>query len=490
METRKKSFFVIGVTYVALYFLLFKFIPRESFGGVKKIMTFLGSGIVFLFFYLSYKKNRVIKKYYAALLATGIFYLIGNFLWLVLNLTAEEKVGINGAVPLSLLSIFSLAVAVYFLMESSLKKWDGIKIFLDGFILGLMLFYVAWAMIYNNIVTYLLFDNFNGLEKIYFLFCLVLNFLIFFGLVIFYIFNKNYLKKGNNILEAFGFLFWFIADLSILYFQLYQNYEYFYIINILWLISLFILSLSALTSKDEEIARDTLEELGQYTGKNIMFNSIILFLGVVLFLIAPVTFLVILPMLIFRTILSKYIKISRYNVILMENASVDPLTKLFNRKKFIEEVEKVFKNPKNRGALIIFEVNRFKYINSFYGHFAGDRILSEIGERIRKISDENISGRWNGDEFIIYMKNIENREEVDLKCQEILTLLKQPISYGSKEITCSLNMGVALCSEDSNSLEELIKYADSSLIKACHEGKNRISIFQKDTGIEENYSEI
>lgn len=437
-----------------------------------------------------YKKNVLMKRYYLALFATGIFYLIGNLIWLILKLTMEERGGFIGSIPLSILTNISLAFAVYFLMESSLKKWDGIKIFLDGFILGLMLFYIAWALIYNNIVTYLLFDNFQNLEKLYFLFCLVVDFLIFFGLVIFYLFNRGYLKKGSNRLEALGFFFWIIGDLSLLYLQLYQNAQPVYIVNIIWLIALFFLAGSTLTPKEEE-SRDTLEDLGLYSGKNIVFNCLIIFLGLVLFILAPATFLVILPILIFRKIFSKYIKLSRYNVILIENSNLDPLTKIFNRKKFVEEMEKIFKSTEKTGVLMILEINRFKYINSFYGYISGDKILMEMGERIRALGDNEIfSGRWNGDEFIFYIKNIENREEAYDKCQEILKLLKEPFYSDSKEIICSMNIGAALCPKDSSNLEELIRFADSSLIRACSEGKNRIFLYQKGIGLEEEYREL
>ncbi|MGL4402402.1 MAG: hypothetical protein ACRCTS_01495, partial [Fusobacteriaceae bacterium] len=155
---------------------------KDNFSIIKTYMTLIGSGTAVLIFYLAYKKNIFMKKYYFALFFTGFFYLIGNFLWFVLNMTLKKNGGFEGIIPFSIGMNISVAFAIYFLMESSLKKWDGIKIFLDGFILGLMLFYVAWAMIYNNIVTYLLFDNFQSLEKLYFLFSLVINFLMFFGL--------------------------------------------------------------------------------------------------------------------------------------------------------------------------------------------------------------------------------------------------------------------------------------------------------------------
>ncbi|MGL4254083.1 MAG: GGDEF domain-containing protein [Fusobacteriaceae bacterium] len=471
--------------------MFFSVVPKEYFGITKNFMISIGSGIAVLIFYHTYKKNSFMKKYYLALLATGFFYLVGNFLWLIFNVTLEEKGGFFGNIPLFIAAKVSLAFAVYFLMESSLKKWDGIKIFLDGFILGLMLFYVAWAIIYNNIVTYLLFDNFQSTEKLYFLSSLVINFLMFFGLVIFYLFNKSYLKIKNNILEACGFLLWFIADLSLLYLQLYRDYEPIHIVNAIWMISLLFLALSALTPKKENQIVDTLEELGLYNSKNIAFNCLIVFLGIVLFIMAPITFLVILPILIFRIIFSKYVRVSRYNVILIENANLDPLTKLFNRKKFTEEMKKIFKNPEKRGVMMILQINRFKYINNFYGYLLGDKVLMEMGERIRGILDEDIiSAKWNGDELILYIKNISNRDEAYLKCKEILDLLKKPFQYKTQEITCSINIGGALCPEDSIELEELIKLADSSLIRACREGKNKIFLFQKNIGLEEEYREL
>lgn len=491
MEIKGKSFFTWITVYIFSCVLFFNFMPREYFNITKNFMISAGSGIAVLIFYLTYRKNSFMKKYYLALLATGVFYLAGNFLWLILNVTLEEKGGFFGNIPLFIAAKVSLAFAVYFLMESSLKKWDGIKIFLDGFILGLMLFYVAWAIIYNNIVTYLLFDNFQGLEKLYFLSSLVINFLMFFGLVIFYLFNKSYLKIKNNVVEAWGFFLWFVADLSLLYLQLYRNYEPIHIVNIIWVVSLLFLAASALIPKEESKIVDTLEELGIYRSRNIAFNCLITFLGIVLLIMAPVTFLVILPIIIFRIIFSKYVRVSRYNVVLVENANLDPLTKLFNRKKFSEEMKKIFKNPEKTGVMMILQINRFKYINNFYGYLLGDRILIEMGERIRGLMNEDIiSAKWNGDELILYIKNIREREEAHHKCREILEALKRPFQYKTEEIACSINIGAALCPEDSLELEELIKFADSSLIRACREGKNKIFLFQKNIGLEEEYREL
>ncbi|MGL4403555.1 MAG: GGDEF domain-containing protein, partial [Fusobacteriaceae bacterium] len=273
--------------------------------------------------------------------------------------------------------------------------------------------------------------------------------------------------------------------------QLYKNYEPLNMVNIIWVTSLLFLAGSALIPKKESQVADTLEELGLYKGKNIVFNCLIIFLGIVLFIMAPITFLVILPIVIFRIIFSKYVRVSRYNVLLIENANLDPLTKLFNRKKFTEEMKKIFKNPENTGVMMILQINRFKYINNFYGYLLGDKILIEMGQRIRGfLNDDIISAKWNGDELILYIKNIKEEEEAHLKCREILELLKKPLQYKNQEINCSINIGSALCPKDSEDLEELIKFADSSLIRASREGKNRIFLFQKNIGLEEEYREL
>lgn len=477
--------FLIGI-YLICYLTILKFISPEFMPLAKNILSSIGSGIAVGILLVSWKRENLAKKYNIALMLAVIFCFLGN---LTMSGIAESS-SLGFSNMMYILGNISLAVAIYFLMENSLKKWDGIKIFLDGFILGLMLFYVAWALIYNNIVTYLLFDNFPDSEKLYYLSFLIINFFMLFGLMLFYSFNRNYLKNRVNILEALGYFLWFIANLSFFYLQLYQQFQESYISSLLWTLALIFLAISSSTPKKLE-KRSTLEELGLYSNRNLFFNILIGILGIVLFIIAPVTFLVITPILFFRMLISRYIKISRYNVILVENASLDPLTRVFNRKKFIEEFELFLKSsdPVSKAVIIILEINRFKYINSFYGYSIGDKVLIESAERLKKLTEgDNLIGRWNGDEFVFLLKDIDNREMAMSRCQELIECFQIPYSLENNSIICSANIGATMIPEDSVRSDELIMFADSALIRSISLGKNSVVFYEKNLGLEEEYT--
>lgn len=485
---KKICFWLFTAAYVLSYLISIRFLPQEYIPLAENIFSFVGSGTATGILLISIRNKKLMKKYQLALLLAVAFCFLGD-----LTMSSHGKsYGTSFTNMMYISGTLSLAVAIYFLMESSLKKWDGIKIFLDGFILGMMLFYISWALIYNNIVTYLLFDNFSDPEKLYYLFFLVINLFMVFGLLLFYLFNQRYLREKSNILEAAGFMIWFAGDLGFLYLQLYQKFQTSYFVNLLWTLALIFLSVSATVPKKFE-TKNTAEELGLYSGKNIFFNLLIVFLGIVLFTIAPTTFLVILPLIIFRILFARYIKISRYNVILIENANLDPLTKIFNRKKFTEELEKSLSLPSGTDCFVlaILEISRFKYINSFYGYRSGDRILMDSARRLEDfIGERGILGRWNGDEFIFLLSNVSDREEAGERCTDILNLFKEPFSFEDSEITCSVNIGSAMVPDDSYTPDELVRFADSALIKAIHQGKNRVFFYEKNIGLEEEYREL
>ncbi|MGL6100247.1 MAG: GGDEF domain-containing protein [Fusobacteriaceae bacterium] len=420
------------------------------------------------------------NKYCLVILISIVFYLAETFFW-----------GFSEKTFFLIATKISLSCVVYFLIEKSLKKWDGIKIFLDGLIISLMLFYILWAFIYNSSTSYLLFNNFENSERLYFLFSLVIDFIMLFGLTIFYFFNRNYLKIKKNLIEILGFVLYFITDFSLLYCRLYRTYEYLIELKIGFLISLLLILVSAIIHKKIEESIESIEESEMYNSKNIVFNCLFVLLGITLFKMAPAAFLIILPIIMFRLAFSKYVMVSRFNLDLVENVGLDSLTKLFNRKKFIQEMNKVFKDSKKEGMIIILQINKFKYMNNVYGYVLGNRILVEMGKRVREVTNEgDLSARWNGDELILFFKNITEEREAYEKCEEILKLLKTPFKHKEEDIVCSINIGASLAPKNSSDLQELIKFADSCLIRSCREGENGIIIFQENIGLEKEYKKL
>lgn len=169
-------------------------------------------------------------------------------------------------------------------------------------------------------------------------------------------------------------------------------------------------------------------------------------------------------------------KMMRDNEILMQSVR-DPLTKIFNRRKFNDELSKEVKRSAryNRTlSVVMFDIDDFKKVNDEYGHQTGDNALVKIAaivaERLRKT---DVFARYGGEEFIILMP------ETDIvRAAEVAEYLRESIMRHSIEgvnhaITCSFGIAEYLHGED---LEDIIRQADRALYAAKKKGKNRVEI--------------
>lgn len=98
---------------------------------------------------------------------------------------------------------------------------------------------------------------------------------------------------------------------------------------------------------------------------------------------------------------------------LKELNSTDTLTRLYNRRAGVEIIEKLLNEQSIDRAFMLLDLNKFKHINDEYGHQVGDDVLREFSMAIkRSIYDTDIAMRLGGDEFIIFLANVHNEEQV------------------------------------------------------------------------------
>jgi len=163
-----------------------------------------------------------------------------------------------------------------------------------------------------------------------------------------------------------------------------------------------------------------------------------------------------------------------------ELSITDGLTKLFNKRYFLEIFEKEFeraKRFKNDLCLIVLDIDHFKSVNDTYGHLQGDSVLKEIGDiindSIRKI---DIPARYGGEEFVIIAPNTN--------IQDILTIAERirgsteshEFQAENQPLKITVSIGVSALNGMTRDKLELIKKADEALYKAKHSGRNRICL--------------
>ncbi|KUJ71654.1 GGDEF domain-containing protein [Thiomicrospira sp. WB1] len=166
-----------------------------------------------------------------------------------------------------------------------------------------------------------------------------------------------------------------------------------------------------------------------------------------------------------RLALSEMERISKY----------DKLTKLYNRHKLDEELEKeieLARRYENSFGLILMDIDNFKKINDSYGHYIGGQALMELAKVLKQsVRKTDIVGRWGGDEFLLIMPN---------SCKQALMVLaqtlkqqlerKQMYDFGS----LSSSIGATLFQKN-DTIDSMITRVDKAMYSAKKQGKNAIA---------------
>lgn len=160
----------------------------------------------------------------------------------------------------------------------------------------------------------------------------------------------------------------------------------------------------------------------------------------------------------------------------------DNLTNLPNRQGFNEALGQALKRVHDRSqrlALLFIDVDRLKNVNDGLGHAAGDMLLQRVAERLLASlrSHDHIS-RFGGDEFVVIVSDVDNPKEPEIVAQRLMQSLKTPIDIGVTQVYVTASIGIALYPDDAQSVEDLLKNADTAMYQAKEQGGNRSIFYQ------------
>jgi len=159
---------------------------------------------------------------------------------------------------------------------------------------------------------------------------------------------------------------------------------------------------------------------------------------------------------------------------LKKMASTDPLTGVFNRRRFNEVLIAEMARAKRYGTyfiLIILDIDHFKHINDSFGHQAGDKVLTSLAALISSnIRNTDIFARWGGEEFTILATHCEDASELNL-AEKIRKLIESFTFDEVGKVTCSFGVTTFRNGDDQ---ESIVKRADTNLYQAKETGRNRV----------------
>lgn len=177
---------------------------------------------------------------------------------------------------------------------------------------------------------------------------------------------------------------------------------------------------------------------------------------------------------------------------LRDSALKDQLTGLHNRRFLQEYTESLISGVLRRGSrigLIMCDLDYFKQVNDLYGHQAGDSVLKDVANIIRRsVRESDIVIRFGGEEFLVVVMDlvVDSAMMVAEKIRENLEKARMQVPHGP-ELSKTISLGVSEFPDDTESFWQAIKFADVALYRAKETGRNRSIRFDRSMWREEQF---
>ncbi|WP_216610823.1 sensor domain-containing protein [Vibrio mediterranei] len=170
---------------------------------------------------------------------------------------------------------------------------------------------------------------------------------------------------------------------------------------------------------------------------------------------------------------------------LRKMAFFDPLTNLPNRSHLTSILEQSIEGGQRHSeqfATLFLDLDHFKHINDSKGHLYGDRLLSQVADRLADVLHHRASiGRIGGDEFVIILTDYDSEAQLLDTIDETLGVFNRPFELDSQEsLRVSGSIGVALYPQDGQNSETLLKNADTAMYLAKKNGRNGYAFYSPD----------
>ena len=163
---------------------------------------------------------------------------------------------------------------------------------------------------------------------------------------------------------------------------------------------------------------------------------------------------------------------------MLDDALKDKLTGLPNRRDLTARLEQCLElyhgDPSALFAVAFLDLDRFKFLNDSLGHAVGDKVLAAVADRLRACRREgDVVARFGGDKFVALLDNLQDSREALQIVRRFRAALSSPFQIDGQDLSCSVSIGVALCSSSIKNADDLIRNADAAVnhAKSTHRGE-------------------
>lgn len=159
----------------------------------------------------------------------------------------------------------------------------------------------------------------------------------------------------------------------------------------------------------------------------------------------------------------------------------DALTGLPNRRRLFAYLSATLSRAHKRGkrvAVLFLDLDNFKTINDSLGHEFGDRVLREVGDRLRAVLNPgDFVARLGGDEFTLVLEEAGTVDEIERRAALLVSEFQRPLGIGRREVLLGMSIGAAVFPDHAQDSDSLLRAADTSLYRAKELGRNRVSVY-------------
>jgi len=165
-------------------------------------------------------------------------------------------------------------------------------------------------------------------------------------------------------------------------------------------------------------------------------------------------------------------------------AQIDPLLDILNRKAFLEKAKRELGQAQLNGhrvAMIMIDIDDFRFINNTYGHQVGDLVLKEVTQVLQaSVEGAGMVGRYGGEEFLILLLDTDGVRAMGMA--ERMRKSVETTSFsgdGVVDVGLTISAGIAIFPDDALDISDLIRKADQAAYLAKRTGKNRVCLHQE-----------
>jgi len=167
-----------------------------------------------------------------------------------------------------------------------------------------------------------------------------------------------------------------------------------------------------------------------------------------------------------------------------ELAITDPVTNIYNRRRFLElaeqELNRSIRYNRNLSAIMI-DIDHFKLVNDTFGHTIGDQLLIRLAEVCKScIRQVDILARYGGEEFIVLLPETSAAEAAVIAERLRATTETTSTTTAAGQLSITISLGVAEIDKDCTSLTDLIDRADFAQYASKDAGRNRVTLWSPD----------